>query len=94
MLESARRWPFALARPLSVEALFHEAGMARFIIDFRRIPKDSALGRWLGQPTRHRSIGAGYDPGADANFYTTTLLPETYDGIIFIAESTAAKPLH
>jgi erythromycin esterase len=89
--------PLAPARPASVEAVFHQSGMPRFILDLRRLPKDGAkdgaLGRWLGRPTPHRSIGAGHDPGRDADSYIDAVLPEIYDGLIFIAESTAAKPL-
>lgn len=85
--------PLAPALKVSVEGVFHEAGLPRFILDFRRIPKDSALGAWLAKPHLHRTIGAGYDPDQHSGFYVRMVLPETYDGIIFIAESTAAMPL-
>jgi erythromycin esterase len=85
--------PLVPARTNSVEALFHEAGLPHFILDFRHIPKSNALGRWLAKPRLHRSIGSGYDPDRASNSYVQVNLPETYDCIIFIAESTAAKPL-
>jgi erythromycin esterase len=85
--------PLAPALSTSVEALFQDAGLPRFILDLRRIPKGGALGRWLATPKSHRSIGSGYDPDRSSKSYVQVCLPEVYDAIIFIAESTAAKPL-
>jgi erythromycin esterase len=82
--------PLAPARPASVEGLFHATGLSRFVLDFRRIPRDSALARWLHQPRLHRSIGDGYDPDAD-DAYQAVRLPKLYDGMVFIAQSTAAQ---
>jgi erythromycin esterase len=86
--------PLAPARPASVEGLFHATGLPRFFLDLRRVSRDSgldsALGRWLDKPRLHRSIGDGYDPEAD-DAYEAVLLPQLYDGMIFIAESTAAR---
>jgi erythromycin esterase len=90
-----QRPPVALTlappRSASIEALFHETGMPRFVLDFRLIPKESTLGRWLGGPKLYRSIGSAYDPEGDN--YVSARLPEIYDGLIFIDETTAAKPV-
>lgn len=85
--------PLVEAKEISVEGAFYETGLPRFILDFRRIPKDGALFRWLSEPRLHRSIGSAYDPDRSANYYQQVKLLEMYDGIIFIAQSTAAKPL-
>jgi len=85
--------PLSPSMTMSVESVFHEAELPRFVLDLRRVPKDSALGRWLATPRAHRSIGAVYDPDRPSDFYERTILPATYDGIVFIAQSTAAKPL-
>ena len=85
--------PLVEAKEISVEGVFYETGLPRFILDFRRIPKDGALFRWLSEPRLHRSIGSAYDPDRSANYYQQMKLLEMYDGIIFIAQSTAAKPL-
>ena len=85
--------PLAPARTVSVEALFQETGVPRFILDLRDLPKDRAVGAWLAKPRLHRSIGAVYDPDRASNYYEHVRLPEMYDCIVFIAESTAAKPL-
>ena len=73
------------------EALFQETGVPRFILDLRDLPKDSAVGAWLAKPRLHRSIGAVYDPDRASNYYEHVRLPEMYDCIVFIAESTSAK---
>jgi erythromycin esterase len=85
--------PLASARPTSVEALLRETSVPRFILDFRELPKDSAAGTWFAKPRLHRSLGAIYDPTRANTYYWPARLAETYDGIIFIAQSTAAKPL-
>jgi erythromycin esterase len=85
--------PLAAAKTASVEAVFHETGLPRFIVDLRSLPEDSAAGTWLAKPRLHRSIGAVYDPERASNFYEHVRLPEIYDCIVFIAESTATKPL-
>ena len=85
--------PLAPAKKVSVEALFQETGLPRFILDLRHLPKDSAVGAWLAKPRLHRMIGAVYNVDRDSKYYAYVRLPQMYDGIVFIAESTAAKPL-
>ncbi|HTS39677.1 MAG TPA: erythromycin esterase family protein [Xanthobacteraceae bacterium] len=85
--------PLAPIRKVSVEALFQETGLPRFILDLRYLPKDSAVSTWLSKPRLHRMIGAVYDSDRDSKYYALVRLPEMYDCIVFIAESTAAKPL-
>jgi erythromycin esterase len=86
--------PLAPAKKVSVEAPFEETGLPRFILDLRHLPKDSAVGAWLAKPRLHRMIGAVYNVDRDSKYYAYVRLPEMYDGIVFIAESTAAKPLN
>jgi erythromycin esterase len=85
--------PLAPASKGSVEALFQEAGLPRFILDLRDLPKDSAVRSWLSKPRLHRMIGAVYSAEADSEYYAHVRLPQMYDAIVFIAESTAARPL-
>jgi erythromycin esterase len=85
--------PLEPANKFSIAAVFQETGLPRFILDLRDLPKDSAVGAWLAKPRLERVMGAVYDPDRASTYYEHTRLPETYDGIVFIAESTAAKPL-
>jgi erythromycin esterase-like protein len=77
----------------SAEAMFKETGLPRFILPFRNIKPGSALGKWLAQTHPHRMPGATYDPSRDAQQYITMSLPKAFDAIIYIENSTAAKPL-
>jgi erythromycin esterase len=85
--------PLAPASAVSVEAVFKETGLPRFILDLRDLAKDSPAGAWLAIQRQHREIGAVYDPDRASSYYEHVRLPQTYDCIVFIAESTAAKPL-
>jgi erythromycin esterase len=84
----------APAKPTSIEGLFADTGLPRAILDFRQISHDSALAKWLAEPRLHRSIGAGFYPDRPSNVYEEADLPRAYNGLIFIAQSTAAKPLN
>ncbi len=81
-------------KPISIEGLFAETGLPRAVIDFRHMANDNALAKWLTQPRLHRSIGAGFDPDSANSVYEEVDLPKAYDGLIYIAQSTAAKPLN
>lgn len=77
----------------SIEGLFQDAKLPRFILDFRSLPKDGPLASWLAKPRQYRSIGAGYDPDRASDAYESWIVPDRYDGFVFISLSTAAKPL-
>jgi erythromycin esterase len=84
--------PLPHATKESVEAAFREGGAPRFLLDLRNIEATTALGKWLQAAHPHRMPGAAYDPDSDGE-YATVALPKIYDGIIFLQESTAAKPI-
>jgi erythromycin esterase len=85
--------PLAPANKVSVEALFQETGLPRFVLDLRDLPEDSAVGAFLAKQRPHREIGAVYDPDRAASYYEHVRLSQMYDCIVFIAESSAAQPL-
>lgn len=80
-----------LAEPAGdgVEAAFGATKIPLFALDLRSIKP----GTWLSQPHPHRMPGAVYDPDNDLSECANVALPSIYDGIIFSAQSTAAKPL-
>jgi erythromycin esterase len=81
------------ALPASIEAMCQQTGMPQFLLPFHHIPAESALGAYLAKPHLHRIPGAAYDPENDGEQYVNVPLPGLYDGLIFISESHAAKPL-
>ena len=84
--------PLPPSRAGSVEAIFRETGLPRFILGFHDLDPSGALSGWLAQPHLHRMPGAVYDPDSDDD-YTNVALSKIYDGIVFVSESSAAKPL-
>ena len=89
----AQPLPVPPAKPGTGDALLREAGMPRFVLDLRPVPPQSALGRWLGQPHLFRMPGAAWDKDRPDNFASPIALGKTFDGIIYIEESTASKAL-
>ena len=85
--------PLEPAKPSSIDGLFEQTGLPRFVLDLRRVQAGSALATWTAKPRLHRSIGAGFDPAKTSYHYQETDLPNAFDGLIFVSQVTAAKPL-
>ena len=85
--------PLEPAKPSSVDGLFEQTRLPRFVLDLRRVRAGSALATWMVKRQLHRSIGAGYEPAKASYHYQETDLPKAFDGLIFVSQVTAAKPL-
>ena len=85
--------PMPLPAPAggSVGDVLNAAGLPRYFLDLRKIAAASALGERLAKPQLETSIGWPYDP-TKINA-RSIVLPGTYDGIVFIAESSATALL-
>lgn len=81
------------SRPNRAEALLRLTGLPRFILDLRAVPAASALGRWLAEPQTMRAMGGAYVAADDVTAYGTSVLPEAFDALVFIEESSASVPL-
>jgi erythromycin esterase len=77
------------APPDTIGATFARAGCSICVLDLRRLSKPAAA--WLGQPRRMREIGALYV--SEAAMLTTVELPERYDALIFVDQTTRARPV-
>lgn len=88
---SAERKRVRPALPDSYEALFHDTGIPRFLLTFR--DRDS----WVEQLQKQRlerAIGVIYLPRTErSSHYFYARLPEQFDAIIHIDETTALEPL-
>ena len=85
--------PFAVpAAPAgSMDAVLAASGVRIGVIDLRRAPA-GAVRQWLTEARGTRSIGASFSPKAAMRAVKPTLMLEAYDGLIFVDETTAARP--
>jgi erythromycin esterase-like protein/predicted phosphoribosyltransferase len=79
------------ALPGSYERLFHDTGMARFLLPLR---DDAELASALAQPRLERAIGVLYLPESErASHYFRARLPEQFDFVLHFDETRAVEPL-
>jgi len=77
--------------PGSYEALFHEVGIPRFMLDLRG---DRALARALREPLLERAIGVIYRPETErASHYFHARLADQFDAVLHFNETRAVEPL-
>lgn len=82
------------ALPRSWEAALDTTGLPRLALDARTFPPDTDLnGSWLRRPRCQRSIGALADPRHPGRPSNLLVLPGTYDLLIHIRSTTAARSL-
>jgi len=81
------------SRPDSYEALCHQVGHERFLLDLRPGQRDD-LRRALAQPLLERYIGVVYRPDTERwSHYAYATLPDQYDAFAWFDETHAVTPL-
>lgn len=81
------------SRPDSYEALLHQAGRDRFLLDLREGQQDAAR-RILRSPRLERYIGVIYRPDTERwSHYAHATLPDQYDAFLWFDETNAVTPL-
>ncbi|MEW6494466.1 MAG: erythromycin esterase family protein [Cyanobacteriota bacterium] len=79
------------ALPESYEALFHETGLSRFLLNLR---KDDQAVQGLRSQRLERAIGVIYLPESERiSHYFYARLPEQFDAVIHIDNTRAVEPL-
>jgi erythromycin esterase-like protein len=74
----------------SYERLFHDAGISRFVLGLRAGPARDVL----IAPRLERAIGVIYRPESErVSHYFRARLPDQFDAVIHIDETTALEPL-
>lgn len=74
----------------SYERLFHEVGLERFLL----LLNDETVRSALSSPRLERAIGVVYRPETErASHYFRARLPEQFDAVIHLDETTALTPL-
>jgi erythromycin esterase-like protein len=71
----------------SFDALLATAGIPLFALDLRKAP------RALREPRLSRQIGSGYAYELDANYMVRASVPSLFDIILFVENTTAARPV-
>jgi erythromycin esterase-like protein len=81
------------SRPDSYEALCHQLGHERFLLDLRR-GLDSSLRSALAQPRLERYIGVIYRPETERwSHYSAASLADQYDAFAWFDQTHAVVPL-
>jgi erythromycin esterase-like protein len=89
--EPGRRRRVRPALEGSYEALFHDAGLERFMIDLREAGQAREL---LRLPRLERAIGVIYRPETERlSHYFHAQLAEQFDAVLHFDETTAVEPL-
>jgi erythromycin esterase-like protein/pimeloyl-ACP methyl ester carboxylesterase len=80
------------SRPDSYEALCHEIGQERFLLDMRDL--EPGLRGALAEPRLERYIGVIYRPETERwSHYSGATLPDQYDAFVWFDETRAVTPL-
>ncbi|MCA1411743.1 protein-L-isoaspartate(D-aspartate) O-methyltransferase [Bradyrhizobium sp. NBAIM20] len=83
--------PVRPSRPDSYERLFHDAGAASGLLEFRR---DEGLRRRLLEPRLERFIGVIYRPNTELqSHYAECSLPQQFDAFVWFDETHPVCPL-
>jgi erythromycin esterase-like protein len=89
--EPGRRKRVRPALEGSYEALFHEAGVGRFMLDLR---EDGRARELLRLPRLERAIGVVYRPETERlSHYFHARLAEQFDAVLHFDETSAVEPL-
>ncbi|HEX8687393.1 MAG TPA: erythromycin esterase family protein, partial [Pyrinomonadaceae bacterium] len=89
--EPGRRQRVRPALEGSCEALFHEAGLGRFMLDLRG---EGAARELLRRPMLERAIGVIYRPETERqSHYFRARLAEQFDAVLHFDETRAVEPL-
>jgi erythromycin esterase-like protein len=81
------------SRPDSYEALCHDTGVGRFLVDLRP-GRNEPLREDLSEPRLERYIGVVYRPDTERmSHYAHACLPEQYDGFVWFDQTGAVTAL-
>jgi len=77
----------------SGSAVLGAAGLPLFFLDATGLPADGALSLWLNQSHLFWDVGAIWNTADPLANLIPEVLAHAYDGIIFVDEGHAARPL-
>ena len=74
-----------------LDTVFANAGGPLFALDLRAIPKTGPVADWFGREQRTRSLGAVYDEGNPLEYINGLVAPRSFDAMLFVEKTTAAR---
>lgn len=80
-------------RPETIEERLADLGHEQCFLECRGAAEDDRLAASLAAPQRHFSTGAVYDETDPEDFVTTYRYAEAFDGLVYVDETTRARPL-
>jgi erythromycin esterase len=85
-----RAWNAQLVLDQSMEAYFTATTQPRLLFDARRIAAGGSVAALLSGPIRMRSIGAVFEPSAEAQYFTSHIFPGDFDLLMYVAQTSAS----
>ncbi len=76
----------------SLDATLAATGIPAFALDLRPVSKAGPEAAWLLEPHKTRSIGALYSEAAGNSYFSDVAAPQTFDALLFVEKTTAARP--
>lgn len=89
-----RTFNATITPPGSMEAAFRQVGGSHLMFDARQLAQPgNADGLPFRGPVTMRFIGSGYSPNSELTYFGVALLPNHYDHLLFVRETTASRTL-
>ncbi|HWB82305.1 MAG TPA: erythromycin esterase family protein, partial [Nannocystaceae bacterium] len=79
------------ARADSAESLLASTRHAALALDLRQLAPDTPAHTWFANAVPTRGVGSVFFEGADALYYEPQVLPERFDALLFVADTTASR---
>jgi erythromycin esterase-like protein len=81
------------AAPGSVEAVLADAHLPAFALDLRQLPANTPVQAWFANARPTRFIGNQFNPTHAAQFYRSERMSEIFDIIVYVDQTTRARPI-
>ena len=76
--------------PDSYVYAYNTTNLPRFVLDTRHLPPGTPIARWLADAHPMRDIGLEYNANDPSYYFEQVRLPEAFDVIIYLQQTTAA----
>ncbi|MCH9686751.1 MAG: erythromycin esterase family protein [Deltaproteobacteria bacterium] len=77
----------------SFDAALRDGGPPLFALSLRDAPRQGPVAAWLRKPLPTRHVGAGFDAADEAAGQIVEVMPDRYDAVVFVEQTTRARPI-